>query len=81
MPRSRLQTVVATKEELFQKVGVYPAQLIKAWEQCMHNTRTKLKLIQHALTEHPLHYMQCLQVAHLCLNQLYKDTRKSIYDI
>lgn len=72
MPRSRLQTVVATKEELIQKVGVNPGQLIKAWEQSMDNTGIQLKLIQHALTEDPLHYVQCLHVTHLCLNQLCK---------
>lgn len=72
MPRSRLQAVVATKEELIQKVGVNPGQLIKAWEQSMDNTGIQLELIQHALTEDPLHYVQGLHVTRLCLNQLCK---------
>lgn len=72
MPRSRLQAVVATEEELIQKVGVYPGQLIKAWKKSVHNTGTHLQLIQHALTEHSLHDMQCLHVAHLRLDQLYQ---------
>lgn len=70
MPRSRLQTAVATKEELIQEVGVNPGQLIEAWEQSVDNTGIQLKLIQHALTEDPLHDVQCLHVTHLCLNQL-----------
>lgn len=79
MPRSRLQAVVATKQELIQKVDVYPGQLIKAWEESMQNAGIQLQLIQHALTEHSLHDMQGLHVAHLRLNQLYQGhTRKTI---
>lgn len=78
MPRSRLQAVVATKEELIQKVGVYPGQLIKAWEESMHNTGIQLQLVQHALAEHPLHDMQGLHVAHLRLNQLYQGQQKKL---
>lgn len=69
MPRSRLQAVAATKEELVQEVGVYPGQLIEAREESVHNTGAQLQLIQHALTEQPLHDVQGLHVAHLRLNQ------------